>query len=387
MKRRTLLVLGMYGLAASAWRSLASPASSTSVPPGERLLVRRADGSLSALDSTTGRVAYSLPAGLASDDSFSWRWVVLRPANAQTSIDVFDPRDASSAAQLAVEGRYDDAALSHDGKLLLLVGTSGLGVVDLDSGDLRHAQHLEGRFSADTLDERGAHVYLVQHQPEKKPNAYRVVHYDPDRRQVTGEVADKTGAEVMAGYRLQQVWSPIGEWLYSLYLNPAEGSAFIHALNVPGNWAACLDLPGEGQSEKGLRACRLALAPATRRVFAVNPAVGTVSTFRVGEIQLKSYALPAGVGGGLAISPDGTTIYLAGEDGVLALPANQPGQAGSRLLAGTPIRGVGLGSAGRTLYALSPDRLTGLHLQTGSTTTARVDLEEGVAIERVVPWG
>jgi hypothetical protein len=61
-------------------------------------------------------------------------------------------------------------------------------------------------------------------------------------------VVDKGGpGEIMTGVRLSGVFSPDGQWLYSLYARENQG-AFVHALNLSSPYAFCLDLPGSGWS-------------------------------------------------------------------------------------------------------------------------------------------
>ena len=46
----------------------------------------------------------------------------------------------------------------------------------------------------------------------------------------------------MNGYRRAAVYSLDGDWLYSVYTRPHEGP-FVHALNLEGQFALCIDLP------------------------------------------------------------------------------------------------------------------------------------------------
>ncbi len=111
-------------------------------------------------------------------------------------------------------------------------------------------------FSAD-----GTRLYVIDHRPADDPEYYRVSGiklYNGERFDVNGP--DKNPLdEDMRGTGRQQLWSPDGTQLYTLYVRqyhahdrhdgaahdrqlPPE-AAFVHVLDLELGWAICLDLP------------------------------------------------------------------------------------------------------------------------------------------------
>jgi hypothetical protein len=93
-------------------------------------------------------------------------------------------------------------------------------------------------------------------------------------------VIDKGGngtPEPMTGVRLSGVFSPDGQWLYSLYARQS-GGAFVHALNLTAPYAYCLDLPGAGSSsDPNDLHWSLALSADGKHLYAANGATGLVT--------------------------------------------------------------------------------------------------------------
>ncbi len=224
---------------------------------------------------------------------------------------------------------------------------------------------MPGRYRADTVDATGNGMYLIAEHPERQQNAYEVTWYDAVRKVVTA-IADKRSSQtIMNGYKVSQAWSKTGEWLYSLYLSPGVDGAFVHALNVPNHFAACIDLPGGGASEAQLQQYALAITSAGDHVFAVNPALSVINSFSVGDLSASTswLLLPGGskVSGttlsrpinNCLVSPDGATLYVGTAQGILVIPTTKVElQPTSVLLAGKSISSLGMGTGGTLLYAL-----------------------------------
>jgi len=251
------------------------------------------------------------------------------------------------------------------------------------------------------VDATGNGMYLIAEHPERQQNAYEVTWYDAVRKGVT-PIADKRSSQtIMNGYKVSQAWSMTGEWLYSLYLSPGVDGAFIHALNVPNHFAACIDLPGGNASAAQLQQYALAITPAGDRVFAVNPALSVINRISVGDFFAATSWLLLPNGSKLSgatlnppinnclVSPDGATLYVGAAQGVLVIPtAKVELQPASVLLAGKSVSSLGMGTGGTLLYALvdgTPQQLLALDPASG---TVRANLSGSIAqplgIEQVV---
>ncbi len=107
----------------------------------------------------------------------------------------------------------------------------------------------------------GTALYVIDHRPAADPERYRVAGIElasGERFEVLGP--DKNPLdEDMRGTGRQQLWSPDGTQLYTLYVRqyhvhdrnddeahdgqlPPE-AAFVHVLDLEAGWAICLDLP------------------------------------------------------------------------------------------------------------------------------------------------
>jgi len=134
---------------------------------------------------------------------------------------------------------------------------------------------LERNLEPEAFSPDGQILFAIDHRPAENPVAYRVSSVNI----AAGEVTETLGplkvalSEEMRGSGRQQVWSPRGDQLYTLYirqfhdhgLDQADGThdhsqahatdAFVHVLDVATNWALCVDLPeGFGMGAPGTTA-------------------------------------------------------------------------------------------------------------------------------------
>ena len=275
--------------------------------------------------------ANGIPGGLSQDG----RWLVLEQAT--------DP------AQTA----------SH----LLLVGTSQMKVVE--------SVDLTGSFQFDAISNDGLRLYLIQYLSGA---SYRVRMYNVAAGQLDSSfVVDKSDpAESMTGIRLSGVASPDGHWLYSVYARPNK-SPFIHALNLDGAYAFCLDLPGSGYESSSYEfQWSLALSADGTRLFAANGARGIVaevhadgdtppSVIRTAHVDTSAASSNLFVqdveakelgSGGVVLSPDARTLVMTGKTGLVWLDTSTL-RARSHQLTDWVVWSLGLSPDGSTVYALN----------------------------------
>lgn len=109
----------------------------------------------------------------------------------------------------------------------------------------------------------GRTLFAIDHRPAEDPVAYRVSTIDLETASITetlGPLKTELGEE-MRGAGRQQVWSPRGDQLYTLYIRQYhdhgyvepgaaahdhllnQTAAFVHVLDVANDWALCLGLP------------------------------------------------------------------------------------------------------------------------------------------------
>jgi YVTN family beta-propeller protein len=342
----------------------AAPAAAVATPApapaqaGDRLYIRdglKGDAErLAVIDSASGAHVSDLPPGLASPDwSTLYNVEVSGGKTRVRAFDLLDLRAGQALRETTLDGAYSlprirpDGAiggLSPDGRWLALQqvhadGTLGSQFVVLDAGFTKPPKpvDLNGDFWFDGLSSGAKGLYLTEYLTADRSTKYQVRYYDlasgtldPNPVVVKGE-----GTE-MAGVHQTSVASPDGQWLYGLYLN-TESGPFIHALNLDGRFALCIDLPKDGMADKAKQAFwALAIRP-DGTLYAANGALGLVAEVRTSadstpQIQrtLKlppdTAAAPAPTSqvepalvSATALSPDGKTLFMPGERGLLAI--------------------------------------------------------------------
>lgn len=116
--------------------------------------------------------------------------------------------------------------------------------------------HLRGNFEPEAFSTDGRHLYLIRFVPPTDPRGYQVARLSLDDGRVSPvNTGTKGVVETMSGTRLDQVASPDGTMLYTLYTTaPAsyahgaahgDAAAFIHTLSLDEGWAHCFGLPKE----------------------------------------------------------------------------------------------------------------------------------------------
>ncbi len=232
---------------------------------------------------------------------------------------------------------------------------------------------LDGYLDFDAISNDGLRLYVIEYT---NPNQglYRVRVYEVDAGQLGSyTVVDKGGSpEAMTGVRLSGVFSPDGNWLYSVYARQGGGD-FVHALNLGAPYAYCLDLPGAGSSaDPNDFHWSLALTPDGKHLYAANGATGLVtqidnldgynpSIVRTGHIAstgATANALVQSVDAkelgaqGAVLSPDGATLVITGTTGLIWIDTATLHVRSSQLTKWT-VWSVVAGPDGSRVYALS----------------------------------
>jgi len=264
------------------------------------------------------------------------------------------------------------SALSYNGRWLALRDATpnapDTAVVVVDTAMMRVVAtlHLRGAFGLDAIDDAGRKLYLVEKRNNAGPQAYQVRAYDLrarrlDRGPLT-EADDPTG--VIRGVAYTRAWSPRGDWLYTLYVQPGKGGAFVHALGVASHKAHCIMLPtAPGDGGGGvLSRDALAVSPDGSTLYAVNPALGrmvvvhdlpggrierVVLDRRAGSLQSMQRAA--------ALSRDGGAMFVATERGVWVVDTATR-RVRTVYATGERVASIALSADGQRLYALEPGR-------------------------------
>jgi hypothetical protein len=370
-------------------------------PGQDRLYVRDGAQGLAVIDAGTGRKERALPMGLPAPD---WSALyTLSYGNGQTAIRAFDVRTGGVLRETRLEGIYDfpnvdlngmPAGLSPDGRWLALYGRQGrddqksrYAVLDTSFSKPAKSVQLDRTFYFDALNNSGSLLYLIEPLSSDVPAKYQVRAYDLAQGNLRAQaIIDKVAAgPVMQGIRHTAIAGPSGEWLYSLYYSPRKGP-FVHALNMPGGFSTCIFLlptaeqpgPGDGWS--------LAISRDGSKLYAANRA-GKVVEVDTRSLSVSRRANLPGIsartepsfgsaayakeapGVGLALTPDGSTLFVLADHGLLILNTRDLSLRGS-YLAGWSFIDLTVSPSGEALYAVTH---TGMVVRVDVPDARRVD--------------
>lgn len=342
--------------------------------PPELVTLRPAGtaGPLVGVDAPSGTERFAVHDGVASADGSRYYATFESPGG--TELRAYRPATARLVSTARIGGTWRASAVSADGRFVALTGRPRGGRSTFavhEAGAPLHVIELAGRFAVDGLAPDGSALYLVERFADGR---YAVRYYDlAEDRLHTESIRVKNEQEQMSGLPGQQVATPDGTWLLTLFTNTEERKAFVHALNLRQRYALCLDLPGEGDVAS-LRGYGLALTPRGDALFAPNPALGVVVRLDLAEPGRMDTASFAGASGrgttASAVSRDGRTVYFARDGRLWAYDAAYSLVRGPYPLAADGPR-LAFSPDGRRLYALAADgRLVAFDAATGKRLAA-----------------
>lgn len=275
---------------------------------------------------------------------------------------------------------------------------------------------LPSAFEYDTLSPSGDVLYVVQHLDANDGGRYQVRAVDVATGVMRDAVIVDKGnpEETMAGSPIAQVRRP-GGLVLTLYRGPEH--PFVHALNSAEAWAICIDLPVGGADDATASLdWGLAASPNGSSVYAVNASLGLAVDIDPNGLAVRRSAsigtsamAPSGtagrgagatsivlakfghaelgtVGRRVVASPDGTTLFAAGADGVVAIRTADLTVV-RRDLAGSPVDGLGITPDGTVLFALIRD--SGEIVALAASDGLRLGSVPGSGYDRILavaPW-
>jgi hypothetical protein len=203
--------------------------------------------------SPTGRVA--LPSGFLTADGsqlYSSGGQVFGGAagpGGVTVVNTFDGRTGDLARRIQAPGTWtwDGGGTSPDGRWLVLAGSppakpGSFLVLDTGPSGEHYAVSLGGPFNFDAISNDGSKLYLIQNLAG---TAYNVRLYNVFAGSLRSDpvFVKSNTTEAMNGYKITAVADPTGHMLYSLYGRNDGQPPFVHALDLEGGYALCIDLP------------------------------------------------------------------------------------------------------------------------------------------------
>ncbi|HEY3195551.1 MAG TPA: hypothetical protein VGK42_09980 [Candidatus Dormibacteraeota bacterium] len=273
---------------------------------------------------------------------------------------------------------------------------SHLLVIDTSYAKVPVRIDLPGAFEFDAISNDGRRVFLIE---VVSASIYRVRFYELGVGLNPNIVVDKSdGTEAMTGLRVSGVPSPDGQWLFSLYVREHD-SPFIHALNLDNAFALCLDLPGSGV---GSSDWSLAMSADGTRLFAASGVLGKVSEIsnrpNGGPTLVRTAKLSTAttstnwfikdveakeIGWGAStLSPDGRTLVTTGATGIVWIDTSTL-QSRRTELSTWRVTGLALSPDGKTLYAVSEGGMIGELSMDGGTAATFAGAPGALALLRV----
>ncbi len=316
---------------------------------GQVYVQAAAEPSIWVVDSASGQVVRTLPAGEPSPD---WRWLYRLTRGA---LDVIDPLTGRVGATHPAPDWAQVVHSSANGRWLVLSAAGPAGrfqVQDAAWAGRPIDVSLHGSFTFDGISGDGQRLYVLERLGGDR---YHVRMHDVRAGSLAPYViVDKTDlAQVMSGTALASFTTRSGMMQLTLYQRDAGGHAFVHALPIGQamQFAFCADLPGPPDG------WGFVAAPDGQRFYAVNPAGGRLVELygdNVGPPGMRQRQIAVSGPGepAVATSPDGATIYVGTGSGILAVDT---GTLTVRVtgLAGQRVRALAAAPGGTGVYAVT----------------------------------
>jgi hypothetical protein len=383
-----------------------APAKAATVQgPARDLIIGQSGSAITALTSDTGSVIFREPAVPALGD---WSELYTTIRRGRHTIVRATPLAADGQTEAdRVPGHLAVRTVSFDGTRAALIAPLRRGldpwrprpraattivVANLTGNGATSRFHLEGNLDPEAFSSDDQYLFLIKYVPATAPTAYRVVALelndgDGDVYPVAGR--NKTWSPKMAGTRLQQVASPYGDMLYTLYSSQppryARGYdatqaavgrpvAFVHTLNLQEHWAVCVPLPKQLWGGRSVDEA-MALAPSGSDLYVVDAkrnfiaSMYTTRPLATGRPRVtRSRALHLGLGSvgqvHAAVSPNNTSLTIARGHDIVTVDAHRLRVMGRTTVPG-PVSGLGWSDDGKRLYVLTPGAVRLLDPSTG----------------------
>jgi YVTN family beta-propeller protein len=354
------------------------------------VLVLGSEAAVTTVEAATSRVVWG---GEGIPSLGDWTTVfTTSPSGSSTLVRARDALTGEVVSTVRVPGELSVRVASADGSRAALLAplpeghgpwvpqpraSTEIAVVDFSEGGETIRYRLAGNVEPEAFSVDGRSLFLIRFVPSMDPEAYRVASLDLE----TGRVravwdSSKTIVETMSGTRLEQLASPDGTMLYTLYTTQpapytgrhAHGDSvvgFVHTLSLADGWAHCVPLPRElWGSDPADEA--MAVSPDGRHLYVVDTArdlVAVMDTRRLEVVDTVPLDLgsTAGAEAHAVAAADGTLFVAAGST-VMSL---HPGTLEPRARWTTDAAVTALGSEPEGLYVAMQGSVALLDPSTG----------------------
>lgn len=349
----------------------------------------------------------TLPVGVTTLDH--QRLYAATANNGTTTITVYETRSGTRLHAFTIAGTYStegygygNAVLSPDGRWLALrdLGSNEqqttIAVVDTQVGKVTDLIKDADDFTLDAISPDGQTLYLLQQLHDAEHHYYVRAFSVASNELEANIIVDKTevNEKQMTGQAVTRQMLADGTVAHTLYVNPAENTAFIHILPLEGTTpiARCIDLPGTAALNV-LKYYTLSVSKSGLYLYAANAVLGTVvkiglsgqEVFNDNVVLQQQFAPGSSLHAptlynGSVLVEDAGILYVAGGDGIWAFDTNTL-HVVKHYLAGEAFSSLALSKDGKSLYALDPAKgVIMLNLTTGQASQAQSGLASAVGI-------
>jgi DNA-binding beta-propeller fold protein YncE len=289
---------------------------------------------ITAIDATNGTQAFSTQGGIASGD---WqRLVTAAPgANGSTVLRAVEAFDGDLMSDTALTGTLDVRAVSYRGDFVALSpdaravngrqpgrSSTKLVIASTTGAMPTRTYDIAANIEPEAFSTDGGALFVVQYIPPMDPDRYQVRRLDL----ATGELTlvqsiDGANQGQMPGIARTSVMAPDGRRLYTLYTSEdnVQRYSFVHVLDLEKQWAHCVDLPLAMGSDP--EAMGIAISPNGTRVYVADVAAGKLSAIDTIKVALEQTTrMPIrGVHARPAVAANMTQVYVAAQRNLVAL--------------------------------------------------------------------
>ena len=364
--------------------------------PGETVLLDTSDGPL-VVDVPQGTVRVERPDAIASADGA--RLYASRISHGRTALRTIDAATGDVLSSRSMPGRLQVRVVSANGTLVALTEplapgadpwtpvprtSTAIVVADPEGGAPVRRYDLGGNFEPEAFSTDGHRLFLIKYQPAEAPALYRVTMLDLRSGTVMPAFGPvKVPTEAMPGTRLEQVPAVDGSELFTLYTSERPGFAphdapvpanaivsFIHVLSLADGWAHCVTLP-KALWHQPASAEAMAVSPDGSTLYLVDADKGLVVTMNTATLAVSDpyrVDLPSpGDRTTATVSHDGSTLFVgtAGGDGSVTTIDTSSFDATETWSTSAPVSGLGTSLDGERLYVAVAGRLEVLSVSTG----------------------
>jgi len=422
MRLKLVMVISAVVFAAAACTGGASPTpdtgSSESSIPRETLLLGTDSGPL-AIRVPAGSVLFDGAGAVAGPEgslvfsaSSHGRSTVLKTIEGTTGEIVSTTRIPGDLDVRVVSGSGRGVALmaplpeGWDPSTPIPRSRTTIVVADPTGARGPRTYELDGNFEPEAFATDDRRLFMIQHLPAETPTVYRVTVLDLVRGRVKPVFGPfKSPPERMPGTRLQQVFAPDGDQLYTLYTSSHPGYAphgapvpsdasvsFVHVLSLANGWAHCVGLPRELWNQPASAQAMAASSDGTR-LYIVDSVRGMVSVMDTETLEiLRSETIDFGhsvvADTSAKLSADDGTLFVGtgGERSILYAIDTTTFHMTHRWPVSGDLSGLGLSVDGLRLYVALGDHVAVLDPTTGGELLA-VPFTSPVPIAQVSALG